>query len=105
MKIHENKTLHRIVDTIARSKSMDGIIPDQCLIILSIASLDRPIKSEILHKSKSTASIFQRHLLNLIKDGYVKEDGTKRALNHRDYEAYALTKLGEYTCSKLLGIN
>ena len=104
MKIHENKTLHRIVDTNARTKSMNGISKEKCDMILAIASLDRPIKQEIWDKVSTANQVGNRHLRELINDGYVTEDGTKKSDNGREFTAYKLTNLGLHTFKKILGI-
>ena len=104
MNLHENKTLHRIVDTSARSKSMSGISREKCDMILAIASLDRPIKQEIWDKVNTSHQRGSRHLLELLNDGYVVESGSKALHNRKEFVTYKLTELGLFTVGKLLGI-
>jgi len=75
--MHENKTLHRIVDTNARSKSMSGISKEKCDMLLAIASLDRPIKQEIWDKVKTCHQRGSRHLLELSKICYSNNEQGK----------------------------
>jgi len=104
MNMHENKTLHRIVDTNARSKSMSGISKEKCDMLLAIASLDRPIKQEIWDKVSTSHQRGSRHLLELTKQGYVTESGSKSLHNRKEFTTYKLTELGEYTAIRLLGL-
>jgi len=102
--MHENKVLHRIVDTNARSKSMSGISKEKCDMILAIASLDRPIKQEIWDKVKTNPQQGGRNILGLTQDGYVMKAGTKKLHNSKEFTTYKLTELGEYTAIRLLGL-